>query len=304
MKIRINIKSASTLAMVALATLALNASAAVVVSDTFDVPAGTAAEFNLQANQAARQAGSAVGVTYSDVSANIAGATQVYLSQTEAYDSAGVLNMRSLIDAQGTVQISASAVGINEDLAPQLAGQNYTLSYAGLMIDRIGNAVGNPNIESWYQGFSLGGSNLPYEPTHATTDLGFAMYSHGAALIYADGVLQYAAIIPGFSVGGVYGMQIEVDEVAQTASLSIDAGGILTDMGTYPVNFEAGEVTRQMQFMNRVLTFDTLPANPSWDVWTDAQVNDLQIEVIPEPATLGLMSVAVLGLAALRRLKS
>jgi hypothetical protein len=248
-----------------------------IMRDSFNVPTGTASDFNLQTNQAARQAGSVVGVTYSDVSANIIGGTQVYLTQTEAYDSAGVLNMRSLIDANGSLQIASSAAGINEDLAPQLAGQNYTISYAGLMIDRVGNAVGNPNIESWYQGFSLGGSNLPYEPTHVTTDLGFAMYSHGAALIYADGVLQYAAIIPGFSVGGVYGVQIEVDEVAQTASLSIDAGGIITDMGTYSVSFEAGEVTREMMFNNRVFTYDTLPNNDSWDVWTDAQVNNLQI---------------------------
>lgn len=303
MKTRINIKSALTLAVVALATLALNVSAVVVVSDSFDVPAGTAQDFNLQANQAARQVGSAVGVTYSDWSAAIVGATQTYLSQTEAYDTTGTLVMRNLIDAAGQNQIAASAVKIDNDLAPQLAGGIYSIYYAGLMIDRKANLAGNPGLESWYQGFSLGGSGTPSTPDGASTDVGFQMHRHGAGLVYADGVLQHAAIVPGFTVGGVYGVQIDVDETAGTASFSVDAGGVVTDMGTYSVNFEAGEATRNMLFNNRLFINASFPQGASWDAWTDAQVNNLSIQVIPEPATLSLLGMATLGLMAYRRLK-
>jgi hypothetical protein len=273
------------------------------VSDSFDVPTGTGYEPNLLVNQAARQVGSAVGVTYSDWSANILGATQTYLTQTEAYDTTGVLSMRALIDGVGQNQIAASAVKIDNDLAPQLAGGIYSIYYAGLMIDRLGNLTGNPGLESWYQGFSLGGSGTPPEPTNASTDVGFAMSFNGAGLVYVDGVLQYAAIVPGFALGSVYGVQIDVDESAGTASISVDAGGTITDMGTYSASFEAGEATRNMLFNNRLFTNPNLAQNPSWDAWADAQVNNLSIQVIPEPATLSLLGMATLGLMAYRRLK-
>lgn len=302
MKTRRNKKLTLTLAALAVVSLALSSPAAVIVSDTFDLPTGTTGQqFDLQTNQAARQSGGSVGVTYSDKSAAIGANTQVYLNQDAAYDSTGVLWLRNYYNAAGSYQIGAAAAGINEDLSTQLAGKNYTVSYSGMMSDFNGNIVGQSYVDSWYQGFSLGGSN-PYEPGAANTDLGFSVYQNNVGLIHADGVLQWAGAVPGLSVGSAYDVEIDVDEVAQTASISIDAGGTVTDLGTYTVGFEAGDLTREIQFNNRIATFDSFGTSHGMII-ADAQVNDLQIDVIPEPATLGLMGVAVLGLAAYRRMK-
>lgn len=254
-----------------------------IITDTYTVSSDPIQNFDLQANQAARQLGSTINASYVDVSANITAATQVYLTQVEAYDGSGVLNLRGLIDANNTAQIAATAVAFNEDLSPWLASEKYSISFTGVMIDRAGGTATNSTyIESWYQSFSMnGGATLPPDPTNPSTDLGFRMRYMGIAEIWGDGTLLTAVGVTNFTLTQPYTVTINMNEAGGTATASVEIGGVVTDLpGPFPVNFEAGETNRNFHFMNRVFSYDTQPQNPGWDVWVDAQVNDLKISII------------------------
>jgi hypothetical protein len=303
MKKKRNTKLTSLLAVATLAALALNVSAVMIVTDTFDVATGTGYEPNLQVNQAARQVGSTVSATYSDASLAIAAATQTYLTETEdtSATGTGVLALRALMNGDGAASIGAPGVVINEDLAPQLAGNHYTISYTGLMVDRMANLSG-ATIVSWYQSVTLGGSGIPYDLENSANDIGFGMRSDGAAMLYVDGVFTKWALVDGFAVGSEYKLTLDIDEVNSLAYASVDVGGVITTVDPVSFSFDA-EASRRVQFVNRAFTTASIAVNPSWDAWGDAYVNDLQIETIPEPATLGLFAIFGGALFMARRAK-
>lgn len=265
------------------------ASAQIISTDTFDVPVGTAFEFDLQANQAARQLGSTINISYSAEGAALNGANQEYLSQTEAFDGSGVLVLRALCNGDGSASIAAPSVAINEDLAPLLAEKRYTISYTGIMIDRMNNVSDNPlSLESWYQGIFLGGAGLPPELTSVSTDLGFGMRSDGIAQIWGDGNLLSSIVVTNYAVTEPYTLTMDIDETNGTANASVEVGGIVTDLpGPFPVNFESGETARRIQLMNRIYVYGSHPPNPSWDAWVDAQINNFQIMEVSGTGTGG-----------------
>lgn len=255
-----------------------------VVQDSFDVPGGTGQQFDLQVNQVARQDGDAVNVTYASANTNTQCLTQVYLTQTEDNkigNGAGVLVMRNAPSSNGGTSIGVASAVINEDLAPSLAGNRYTISYSGAMADRSAVVVNNSaTVDSWYHSVSLGGStNSPGEPNQAGADLGFLIEWDGTAQVFADGTLLGSKVVPGIAAAfnAPFDVLLKIDEVSMSASVSVEVGGALTEVGTFDFDFDAGETARRLQFQSRLHT-DGLPDNPNFfDAVVDAHVDDLKI---------------------------
>jgi hypothetical protein len=255
-----------------------------VLQDSFDVPGGTWQEFVLQVNKDARQDGGAVVVNYDSANTNTQCLTQVYLTQTEddlIGNGAGVLVMRNAPFSNGGTSIGVASAVINEDLAPSLAGNRYMISYSGVMADRSAAVVNNPaTVNSWYHSVSLGGStNSPGEPNQAGADLGFLIEWDGTAQVFADGTLLGSKVVPGIfaAFNAPFDVVLEIDEISMSASVSVEVGGVLTEVGTFDFDFDAGETARRLQFHSRLHT-DGLPDNPgSFDAIVDAHVNDLKV---------------------------
>lgn len=263
------------------------------VQDSFDVPEGTWQAFDLQTNQVARQAGGTVSVTYANASVALAAVTQVYLSQTEddrIGNGTGVLVMRNLPTSDGGTSIGAASAVINEDLSASLAGNRYAISYSGVMSDRTGSVINNPtNVTSWYHSISLGGgSGHPGEPNAALADLGFRILHDGTAEVFADGLLRGSKAVSGITNNIPFDVLLEIDEVLLTASVSVDVGGTVTDVGTFGFAYDEGETARRLQFYTRIRTVG-LPDNPAGvDAIIDGHVDDLAITVLP--SSLNLMT--------------
>ena len=182
----------------------------------------------------------------------------------------------------GTVGGTAS-LDLDTDFGASLAGAQWTLGYTG----RIDASVGN----SGWTGFGVG--NPANTPIDAGTALGINIFASGAAQVWANGALAGSPVIPNPISGQVYDLTTTFDEVAGTAQITYTDGlsGIF-DMGTYAVSFVDG--SRFVELKNNV-------SSATGDGIVDWRIDNLTIETIPEPATLGMLALMGGGILWVRK---
>ena len=276
-------KKTTLSAVAAVAMLAsLSANATVIFQDTFNgIPAGGVWD-NLNdpvTEWAARQAG---GTTTSTYTLGLNSGTTLIGPAAATAGLAEPLLIRVSTTGGGTVG-GTVGLDLDTDFGSSLAGQQWTLGYTG----RIDASIGN----NGWTGFGVG--NPAETPIAAGTALGFNVFASGAVQVWTNGVLAGNPVIPNAISGQVYDLTTTFDEGAGTAQITYADGlsGIV-DLGTYAVGFV--DASRFVELKNFV-------SDGTGDGIVDWRVDDLMIETIPEPATLGLMALLGGGMLWIRK---
>ena len=258
----------------------LSANATVIFQDTFD--GATAPGWgNLGENLAARQAGGTTGSAYT-----IAGVGPL---ASALVGSTAVLgeNLVMRVQAGATATAGYTLVDMATDFGPSLVGQEWTMSFSQLI---TGNGIG-----AGWCGFSVGVNNPPGTPF--ANGFGFILADTGGWTAFNGGAAVGSGSLGGIS-GGVahkwYDLAATFNETASTVSLDYtDVANGTINLGTFSTSFgAAGE--RFAGFRNHR---DGIAAS----TYADMLVDDLQIEVIPEPATLGLFALVGGGMLWFRK---
>ncbi len=265
---------------------AVASNATVVFQDTFDSGIASGGIWNdlnsAGTGWAARQAGGTTNSTYTlgltsgrtliGPAAATAGLAEPVLIRVDTTDN-----------GDGTYAGGVASLDLDTDFGSGLLGQQWKLSHKGKLAANVEN-------RGWI-GFSVG--NPANTPIDAGTALGINIFSGGAAQVWTNGVLAGSPFIPNAISGQVYDLTTTFDEVAGTAQISyVDGTSGTVDLGTYNVNFV--DTSRFVELKNNVGS-----ANGAGLV--DWRVDDLTIETIPEPATLGMLALVGGGILWIRR---
>jgi len=258
-------KKLTAVAMVALLG-SLSASATVIFNDTFTGTSSTLlSDLNVN-NLVARQAGGTTASTYT-----IGGTA----------NSSG-----SLYGDLYSYQVMTSAAGgdhvtmdLDTDFGSSLAGNQWSLDYM-----ELSQSDGDAGNWGGWAGLFIGSTR------GFGTELGVLFRPDGNWSVF-NGFTEIGTGNAGDLAGedAIYFVNATFDEVANTVSLSQDA----FDMGTYPMTFAGG--SRFVQFRSH---FD---GGNGTSTIIEALQDDIQIEVIPEPATLGLFALIGGGMIWIRK---
>jgi len=261
---------------------AASAGAEIIFMDTFDHAGAILADLNH--NLAVRQAGGATGSTYAVTYRNQATGTDAFLQNaSNPLGSAALLaRIRPTADAQDLV------MDLDTDFGSSLAGQVWSLSYRGHISDNVGAYSG-------WTGFAVG------NPANAVGGLnnGFGMLlrAGGGYEVYGRG----ANIGSGnLGIGGISGtpylLTATFNEALQTVSVTFETASTNVAVGTYSTDFADGSRFFELK--------STVAGNAAFDGTkvVDWRVDDLTIQVIPEPASLGLFLISGAGALMVRRM--
>jgi len=261
------------LTAVAIAALlgSLAANATVVFNDTFDSgPSGlTFADINL--NLPVRQAAGTTSSSYTQGGTANAAASLYF-------DVYGYENITSAVGGDHVT------LDLDTDFGSSLAGNQWSLSYLELNVDQaqVGNWGG-------WAGVFVGNAR------GFGTEFGAIFRPDGAYSIFVGGSeVGTGAAGDLIGEGTTYNMDIDFDEVAGTVSLSqqiSDLSSPAFDLGTYALSF-AGS-SRYVQYRTH---FDGGSSG-----LLETLQDDILIEVVPEPATLGLFALIGGGMLWIRK---
>ncbi len=268
------ISAVTTIALLVAST----ASAVVIFDDQFAVTdpvawtfAGAADEsVSLDTDLAARQAGGAISSTYS--SDFIGGGSGVRTGGTSGqaiFRTGGIgSTANAALDHNFGTDVAASqwSVSVTEK---KTGGSN--ASYTYLLVDTvldntsgIGAAAGSVAIEG---------------------------YSNGRLDLWVNGA--EVGTLFGLGITSIdYTYTLNFDEVAQTVQGVAAAAGNTYDLGTYSIAGVFGSGDRYIEKRNYVA---------GGGAATDSYVSNLTVDVIPEPATLGLFAMVGGGMLWMRK---
>lgn len=258
------------------------ASGQIIFQDTFnDSNAPVWGDINMDLS--ARQAGGALSSTYTGAA-----------SPPPLLQAPVILNGQLLMRIQNTTSGNTNGtlfVDLANDFGPSLVGQEWTLSYSQLI---TGTGIG-----AGWCGFSVGVNNPPNTPF--ANGFGFILGDTGGWAAWNGGTIVGQGTVN--AAGGVahkwYDLTATFDDVAGTVSVDYeDVVNGTINLGIFTTSF-AGQSTRYVGLRNHR---DALGYDPGPDgTWADMYVDNLQIEVIPEPATLGLFALVGGGLLWFRK---
>ncbi len=151
-----------------------------------------------------------------------------------------------------------------------------------------GNGIG-----AGWCGFSVGVDTPPGTPF--ATGFGFIMGDTGGWTAFNGGANVGSGSMGSIGVAHTwYDLAATFNESAGTVSMDYtDVANGTINLGTFSTSFGAG-ATRYVGFRNHR---DGIAAN----TYSDMLVDDLQIEVVPEPATLGLFALVGGGMLWFRK---
>jgi len=263
-------KKLTVVAMVAMVALlgSLAANATVVFNDTFAGTSG-AAEGDINGDLAIRQALGTTSSSYT-LGGTANGALSLYYY---------LYSYQTLTSPVGGDHVT---MDLDTDFGSSLAGNQWSLSYRELQAQTTAewggwSAVHVGNTRGLSAGAEFGAFFRPNGEWFITTE--------GGLIAAGAGTLLGAT---------TYDVEINFDEVANTVSVSQqihDDSLPAFDLGTYALNFAGG--SRYVQYRTHV------------DGGTAALLqtlqDDIQIEVVPEPATLGLFALIGGGMLWIRK---
>ncbi len=198
---------------------------------------------------------------------------------------------------------AGAVVNLREDFGPTLTGGKYSFSYEG-RIDVTAGAT----ADHW-QGFSMG-DTATNSVNGTNTDFGILFKTNGDWSLFLDGNLAVGSgigdlgIDSGIRAGSLYDVEILVDETGASPAVTVTANATLGSvlLGTIPIDAfgpgtgfdSAGRFFELRAFLDG--------ANAGTDLF-DHHINNLTINMIPEPTTGVMFSLACLICAVGRRAK-
>lgn len=265
-------KISTIIAVALLGSLSVNAE--VIFNDTFDVGSSAWDSENLELPGGARQAAGTLESTYT---ATLNGGNTLIGAAAAGGGFASPMLIRVDPSSLGSVSLD-----LDTDFGPSVANQTWTLSYDGYQTRSV--------VFDGWAGFSVGSTAANAGGPGLTVEL----YGTSVYRVYVDGT-QVGAVAMGPEIWDVtYNLTTTFDEVAGTAQITYSDGGTIgtVDFGTYNVNF--ADSSRFVELKNSMVTGGGAGV-------ADWRVDNLMIETIPEPATLGLVSLLGGGLLWIRK---
>lgn len=256
-------KTISAIAVVSVLA-SLSANATVIFSDTFD--AETSVWDNLNTELTVRQA---AGTTSSSYTLSRSNARTLIGSAAGTGTMPKPLLMRANF---GTATNGWVAADLDTDFGSELAGGKWTFSYDG----RVAGTAAN---DGW-SGFAIG--NPADTPNGSGTAFGMNIRQSGGIAVWS-----YGSVVgnPNLSTPATadYTLDVDVDEIAGTIHATFTDVNGASDLGTYNIAF--ADSSRFFEFKNFTAT------GAADDKFVDFRVDNVTIETIPEPATLGLFAL-------------
>ncbi len=198
---------------------------------------------------------------------------------------------------------AGAVVNLREDFGPTLTGGKYSVNYES-RIDVTAGAI----ADHW-QGFSMG-DTATNSVNGTNTDFGILFKTNGDWSLFLDGNLAVGSgindlgIDSGIRAGALFDVEILVDETLASPAVTVTANATLGSvlLGSIPLDAfgpgtgfdSAGRFFELRAFLDG--------ANAGTDVF-DHHINNLTIEMIPEPTTGLMLTLACLICAAGRRSK-
>jgi hypothetical protein len=258
--------------------LLMQAPGEVVFLDTFDRTAELYTDIN--ANLVARQAGGTTGSSYTGTINGGGGGLTL--------GSNGNLGSDTLLLRTDGPATSAeyTSVDLDTDFGSSLVDQQWTFSYR----TRLQRAIGY----SGYTGFAVG--NPADTTSGAGNGVSFQIAPTGGWTLYSAGSLVGSGNLGEVTYYNNYTVTGTFDEALGTAAFSVyfETSMNTVDTGSFAVSF--ADDGRFFELRNHLNTTTA-------DGVVDAVFDNLKIETIPEPATLGMMGIAAFGILMVRRLR-
>ena len=255
----------------------LSANATVIFSDTFDTTLASGGVWDdLNSNDLiSRQAAGTTSSTYTLSQSN--GRTLIGPAAV-----GGTMLQPLLMRANfGAATSGWIAADLDTDFGSELAGGQWTFSYDG----RVAGTAAN---DGW-SGFAIG--NPADTPNGGGTAFGMNIRQSGGIAVWS-----YGNVVgnPNLSTPATadYTLDVDVDEIAGTIHATFTDANGASDLGTYNIAFTDS---------SRFFEFRNLTADGTADGFVDFRVDNVMIETIPEPATLGLMALLGGGILWIRK---
>lgn len=273
------------------ALLAFQSFASVIVfRDTFNADlGGTNPNTDVNIGTASRQSGGTTATTYTETNLNTGNA---FLNTPGGGPFSGQTVL--LLRTSSTAGASASTAGVKTDsnFASVLAGKKYEIAFRGAI--EVG---GTPSTDYW-GGFYLTDGLTATGPNAAATRYGFLYRERDANnfTFWKDGVGTTSTVADEgtsyFNAATLFTFNITVDEVAGTVDTIINQG-------------LANEITlaqRGIAFANSTDRYFGFRANQGGATGlADFRYDNFDVTVIPEPATLGMVTAMGAGVLFIRR---
>ncbi len=255
----------------AVVAMAAGSQAAVIFSDDFTGGSGGWGDLNL--NLAARQAGGSVGSTYT---APAGGPPGSIVAAVHGFDDS--IFMRQTV-------AGSQSFSLDQDFGAALSGQEWNLSFTSMR-------TGDPTVAwSGWNGFSVGSDSPAGAPF--ANGFGFIIGAHGNWSVFNGGAAVGSGNVGGAIAHDVYDIEATMNEGTGLVAIDFSNGALGTvNLGSFSTSFAGGG--RYVDFRNHV---DDMTGATYYDMLTD----NIVIETIPEPATLGLFALIGGGMLWIRK---
>lgn len=273
--------------------LLVQAQGEVIFHDTFQAGNNTAPNIDYALRQTAGLATSSYNLTVgSERSDNT---HRIYDVDSDG-ESAFALTVGKPLSGVGATSWTSSRLAT--DLTSHLDGNKYSIT----LDSQFKNMGGNPaGFDTEFAVGILGATGPTVTPMSAESLFGVRLNGTGGGFgIYTNGVLAY-----GVSTGSTltweerFNLELVVDEVNSSVQVLLQGIGdaSATDLGTYAVDFSSDP--------NRIIQlYGSQTDNGSGQGGAlYVQTFEMDVSIIPEPGTLGLIVVSSAGLLMVRRLR-
>ncbi len=267
-----------------------------IFQDTFD-HGGTFTD-DINENIPGRQAGGLLSSTYSEFHGN--GGNAWLLDDGPGFiNGTDLLLLRTAPAQDSSDQIG---VGLDTDFGTALAGTLYTVTY-----DCRQDNLGGASTDMW-QGFSFGDTPVTGGVLDPNADFGIIFRQTGDWSVFLDGTMVIGSglsdygIDTGIRPGTSFKATFQFDETvaSPTVSGTIETAALgAVNLGTLAL--DALGLGTGLENPGRFFELRAHQGNPvdAASSLSDWRIDDLQIDVVPEPASMVLLGLG--GAALLRR---
>jgi len=187
---------------------------------------------------------------------------------------------------------SASSADLDADFGADLAGKKYRVSYDVQVDHAPGIAADN------WQAFAIGDTSAD-GPNGASADFGILLRLDGGWQAFLDGAAVANGGGSGIVPGLPYSIDFDFDETIAsptvTATVNATLGAVV--LGTLPID----ALNPGTAFESGGRFFELKVFQGANGALLDTRLDNFQIEVIPEPASLALLTLASISCLAIRR---